>query len=112
MTTKVTKDNAALIAFLTHTVESAKKEQAGFSEAAATDIKSALQWRAEGALVASFTEHHGKIALELAKHGQELLPIYENLIDRLTMLASGNNSTGAEVRAIAVLARSLKEWLS
>lgn len=107
----MSKRHEDLIAFLTHTIESAKKEQAGFGEAAAQDVKSAIQWRAEGALVAWFTEHYGKIALELVKHGQDLLPIYENLIDALTMLASGNSGNGAEIRAIAVLARALKDWL-
>jgi hypothetical protein len=108
---KAAKDNAALVAFLTHMVESAKKEQLGFGEAVAKDVESALQWRAEGALVAVFTERHAKTALDQIKLGRDLLPIYENLIDRLTLLASGHNNTGAEVRAIAVLARSLKEWL-
>jgi hypothetical protein len=108
---KAAKDNAALVAFLAHMVESARKEQLGFGEAAAKDVESALQWRAEGALVAVFTERHAKTALDQAKLGRDLLPIYENLIDRLTLLASGYNNTGAEVRAVAVLARSLKEWL-
>jgi len=104
-------NNDALIAYLNHAVESARKEQAAFGETAAKDVESALQWRAEGALVAVFTERHAKTALEQAKLGRDLLPIYENLIDRLTMLASGHSTSQSEMRAIAVLARSLKEWL-
>lgn len=112
MTTASTKkEHAALIAFLNHTVESARKEQTAFGETATKDVESALQWRADGALMAVFTERHAKIALEQAKLGRDLLPIYENLIDRLTMLASGHSSSQAEMRAIAVLARALKEWL-
>lgn len=110
--TKKDHSNAALLAYLTHEVESARKEQAAFGESAAKDVESALQWRADGALVAVFTERHAKTTLEQLKLGRELLPIYENLIDRLTLLASGHNSTQAEVRALATLVRSLKEWLS
>ncbi len=61
--------------------------------------------------VAVFTERHARTALEQAKLGRDLAPIYENLIDRLTMLASGHSSSQAEMRAIGVLARALKEWL-
>lgn len=104
-------DQAALLAFLNHTVESARKEQIGFAEFAAKDVEGALQWRADGALIAVFTERHARTALEHLKLGLDLLPIYENLIDRLTLLASGQNAQ-AEIRAIAVLARSLKEWVS
>jgi hypothetical protein len=111
-TSSTSKSQDALIAFLNHTVESARKEQAAFGETAAKDVESALQWRADGALVAVFTERHAKTALEQAKLGRDLLPIYENLIDRLTMLASGYSGSQAEMRAIAVLARALKEWLS
>lgn len=108
------KDNGdeALIAYLTHAVESARKEQVAFGETAGKDVESALQWRAEGALVAVFTERHAKTALEQVKLGRELRPIYENLIDRLTLLACGHSGAQAELRAIAVLARSLKEWIS
>lgn len=109
MTTALNND--ALIAYLNHAVESARKEQAAFGETAAKDVESALQWRAEGALVAVFTERYARTTLEQAKLGRDLAPIYENLIDRLTMLASGHSSVQAEMRAIAVLARSLKEWL-
>jgi len=105
-----TNKQDALLAFLSHTVESARKEQLAFGETASKDVESALQWRAEGAYVAVFTERHAKTALEQVKLGRSLLPIYENLIDRLLLLASGHN-TQAEVRAVAVLARSLKEWL-
>ena len=104
------KDQAALLAYLGHMVESARKEQTAFSEAA-KDVESALHWRADGALVAVFTERHAKIALDQAKLGRDLQPIYENLIDRLVLLASGHNNVQAEMRAIALLARSLKEWL-
>lgn len=55
-----------------------------------------LQWRADGALVAVFTERHAKTALEQVKLGRDLLPIYENLIDRLTLLASGHGNLQAE----------------
>ena len=104
-------DNSALLAYLTHAVESAHKEQRAFGETAVKSVESALQWRAEGALVAVFTERYARTALEQVKLGRDLGPIYENLIDRLTMLASGHNNAQAEMRAIAVLARSLKEWL-
>lgn len=103
-------ENAALLAYLTHAVVSAQKDQAVFGEAAARDVENALQ-KAEGALVAVFTERHARTALEQVKLGRDLLPIYENLIDRLTLLASGYSNTQAEIRAIATLARSLKEFL-
>ena len=102
----------ALIAFLIHAVDSARKEQLAFGESAAKDVESALQWRADGALAAVFTERYAKTALEQAKLGRDLRPIYENLIDRLTMLASGHSNVQAEMRAIAVLARALKDWLA
>lgn len=105
------KGHDALLAFLNHTIESARKEQVAFGETAAKDVESALQWRADGALVAVFTERHAKIALEQVKFGRALQLIYENLIERLTMLASGHSSSQAEMRGIAVLARALKEWL-
>lgn len=112
MSTSSTKQpDEALIAFLNHTIESARKEQIAFGETAAKDVESALQWRAEGARVAVFTERYAKTVLEQAKLGRPLVPIYENLIDRLTMLASGHSTAQAEMRAIAVLARTLKEWL-
>src|SRR5205814_10396964 len=57
-------DQDALLAYLGHEVEAARKEQAAFGETAAKDVESALQWRADGALVAVFTERHAKIALE------------------------------------------------
>ena len=109
---KPESNHDALIAFLNHTIESARKEQAAFSETAAKDVESALQWQADAALVAVFTERYARTALEQAKLGRDLLPIYENLIDRLTMLASGHNHAQAKMRAIATLARALKEWLS
>ena len=105
-------NNSALLAYLTHAVESAHKEQLAFGEAAVKSVESALQWRAEGALVAVFIERHARTDLEQVKLGRDLGPIYENLIDRLTLLASGHNNAQAEMRAIAVLARALKEWLS
>lgn len=108
---KTPETKTPLIAFLTHAIESARKEQAAFGETAAKDVESALQWRADGALAAVFTERHARTALEQVKLGRELLPVYENLIDRLTMLASGHSASSAEMRAIATLARSLKEWL-
>ena len=108
---KQASNQAALIAYLTHAVESARQEQTVFGEAAARDVENALQWKAEGALVAVFTERHAGTALEQVKLGRDLLPIYENLIDRLTLLASGYSNTQAEIRAIATLARSLKEFL-
>ena len=111
MTKKAAHNHAALIAYLTHAVELARKEQIAFTEAA-KDVESALQWRADGALVAVFTERHAKIALDQVNLGRDLLPIYENLIDRLTLLASGHNNTQSEMRAIAMLARSLKEFLA
>ena len=111
MTKKADHNRAALIAYLSHAVELSRKEQVAFVEAA-KDVESALQWRAEGALVAVFTERHAKIALDQVNLGRDLLPIYENLIDRLTLLASGHNNTQSEMRAIATLARSLKEFLA
>ena len=108
---KKADNQAALIAYLAHAVELARKEQLAFIEAA-KDVESALQWRADGALVAVFTERHAKTALDQVNLGRDLLPIYENLIDRLTLLASGHNNTQSEMRAIAMLARSLKEFLS
>ena len=111
MKTKQADNQAALIEFLTHEIESAIKEQAAFSEIAANDVESALQWRAAGALAAVFTERYARTAREQVKLGRELRPVYENLIDRLTMLASGHSASSAEMRAIATLARSLKEWL-
>jgi hypothetical protein len=106
-----TNTQASLIAFLAHTIESAQKEQLAFGETASKDVESALQWRAEGAYVAVYTARHAKAALDQVKLGRDLRPIYDNLIDRLLLLASGSN-TQAEVRAIAALARSLKDWLS
>ena len=105
------KDQAALIAYLSHAVESAHKEQVAFGESASKDVESALQWHAEGALVAVFTERHTKTALEQVKLGRDLLPVYENLINRLVLLASWQHNA-AELRAIARLATRLKEWLS
>ena len=105
------ENQTALIAFLTHAIESARKEQAAFGESAAKDVESALQWRADGALTAVFTERYARTAVEQVKLGRELRPVYENLIDRLTMLASGHNNNQVEMRAIATLARGLKEWL-
>jgi len=105
------KSNDALIAFLTHAITSARAEQTAFGESATKDVESALQWRAEGALVAVFTERHATSALDQLKLGRDLAAIYENLIDRLTLLASGHNGVQAETRAIATLARSLKDWL-
>ena len=112
MTKKHVENQDALTAYLAHAVESARKEQTVFGEAAARDVENALQWKAEGALVAVFTERHAGTALEQVKLGRDLLPIYENLIDRLTLLASGHNNTQSEMRAIAMLAQSLKEFLS
>ena len=105
------KNEAALIAFLTHAIESAIQETDAFGESAAKDVESALQWRADGALAAVFTERYARTVREQVKLGRELRPVYENLIDRLTMLASGHSASSAEMRAIATLARSLKEWL-
>lgn len=105
-------NNDALLAYLTHTVESARKEQVAFGETATKDVESALQWRADGALVAVFTERYAQTALEQVKLGRDLRPIYDNLIDRLTMLASGHSDVQAEMRAIAVLSRALKDWLA
>ena len=109
---KQASNQEALLAYLAHEVDSARKEQAAFGEAAAKSVESALHWKAEGALMAVFTERHAQATLEHLKLNRYLLPAYENLIDRLTLLASGNNSTQAEVRAIATLVRSLKEFLS
>ena len=111
MPTKHADNHAALIAYLAHEVDAAREEQNAFGEASARDVENALQWKADGALVAVFTERHAKIALDQVNLGRDLLPIYENLIDRLTLLASGYSNTQAEVRAIATLARSLKEFL-
>jgi hypothetical protein len=108
---KTPESKTPLIAFLDHAIESAIKEQDAFGESAAKDVESALQWRADGALVAVFTERHARTARDQVKLGRELLPIYENLIDRLTLLASSHNAATAEVRAIATLVRALKEWL-
>lgn len=100
-----------LLAYVTHAIESARKEQTAFAEVAAKDVESALSWRAEGALVAVFMEKHAKTVLDQLTLGRDLQPIYENLIDRLVLLASGSHDVRAEMRAIAEIAKSLKGWL-
>jgi hypothetical protein len=100
-----------LLAFVEHAIESAHTEQAAFAEAAASDVEHAISWSAEGALVAVFTERHAKTVLDQLKLGRDLQPIYQNLIDRLVMLACGSHQVQAEMRAIANLAKSLKGWL-
>lgn len=47
----------------------------------------------------------------MVKLGQDLREIYDSLIDRLTILASGENEV-AETRALAVFVRALKDFLS
>ncbi len=84
--------NESLIAYLNHAIESARKEQALFGETAGKDVESALTWRADGALVAVFTERHARTALEQVKLGRALGPVYENLIDRLVMLFTNAES--------------------
>lgn len=107
------KSDGGVVAYLSHEIESARKEQVAFGESAVKDAESALQWRAEGALVAVFTERHARTALEQVKLGRDLQPIYENLIDRLLILACGySSSSQAEIRAVAGLAKNLKGWLS
>jgi len=108
--TKKVTDNAALLAYLAHAVESARKEQIGFGERAAKDVANAIQWHADGALRATFTENYAKTTLAMIKSGQDLRLVYDNLIDRLTVIASGDSMI-AETRALAVFARSLKDWL-
>ena len=104
-------DNDALLAYVSHAISSARKELAAFAETAAKDVESAIAWRSEGALTAVFTERHAKTVLDQLNLGRDLRPIYDNLIDRLVMLACGGHDVGAEMRAIATLAKSLKEWL-
>lgn len=106
-----TKVDNGLIAYVTYAIVSARKEQAAFAEIAAKDVESALSWRAEGALVAVFTEKHAGTVLDQLTLGRDLRPIYENLIDRLVLLASGSHDVRAEMRAIATIAKSLKGWL-
>ena len=110
--TKQASNQEALLAYLAHEVESARREQVAFSEAVVKNIENVLHWKAEGALTAVFTERHAQSTLEQIKLGHGLPLIYENLIDRLTLLASGHNSTQPEVRAIAMLLRALKDFLS
>ena len=110
-----TKSNEALISYLSHAVESACKEQVAFAEVATKDVEGALRWRAEDALIAVFTRRHAQTALDQVKLGRDVLLVYENLVDRLLTLASAHNNDSdniAEQRAVAVLARSLKEWVS
>jgi hypothetical protein len=104
------KKQSVVLTYLEHAIESAIKEQAAFGEAAVKDIESAMMWRAEGALVAVFTERHARTVREHLKLGRDLAPIYANLIDRLLLLAQGLGGS-AESRAIAGLAKNLKEWL-
>lgn len=100
-----------LLAYIEHQIASAHEEQIAFAEAAAKDIESALTWRAEGARVAVFTEIYARTVLNHLKLGHNLRPIYENLIDRLVLLALAHHDVQAEIRAIAGLAKSLKGWL-
>ncbi len=103
-------DAASLLAYLEHAIKSAGTDQAAFVEAVAKDVESAMTWRSARALDAVFTERHARSALEQLKLGRGLPSIYENLIDRLLMLAQ-DHGTSAETRAIAGLAAHLKEWL-
>ena len=112
MTTDSTTDGTkGLLAYVNHAIASACKEQVAFAENAAKDVESALSWRAEGALVAVFTEKHARTVHEQLTLGLELRPIYENLLDRLVLLAKGSHDVRAEMRAIAVLVDALKGWL-
>ena len=101
----------SLLMFVTHAIETARKEQIAFGEVATKDVENALTWHAERAFVAVFTERHGRTVLDQLTAGRDLRPIYENLIDRLVLLACGHD-VRAEMRAIADLAKSLKGWLS
>jgi hypothetical protein len=106
-----TRIDAGLLAYVTHAIESARKEQAAFVESTAKSVESAITWRAEGALVAVFTEKYALTALDQLRLGRDLRPIYENLVDRLVLLASGHQDVREEMRAIAALAKSLKDWI-
>jgi len=111
--TKTADNQAALLAFLAHTAESACKEQIAFCELAkdVANLENAIGWRAKGALHALYTERHANAVLTMLSRGDVgLRPIYDSLIDRLTVLASSDNNPD-EMRALAVFLRSLKDWL-
>ena len=62
-------------------------------------------------LQAVYTERHANAVKTMLDRGDVgLRPIYDSLIDRLTVLAASDNNH-YERRALAVFLRALKDWL-
>lgn len=109
------EDRTALMAFLRHRVESAKSEQVAFiknlTEGGVGALANALGWHAAGALVSVYAERHAATTLRHVELGNDLRTVHDSLTHRLMMLASGHDADRAEMRAIAALLLTLRDWL-